>query len=304
MKFKSACLFGCTLVALGGCNFDSSKELNKVSDFQLYSSTYGLTASVCAAVAATTTEFSLQFDGVSSKSSCVSVTFSSPGTYQASATGIINGKSITKNISVTVSEDQNPFVERTPKKIDVNTETKDDKSLEQKRLEEEKKAAEEQKRLEEEKKAAEEQKRLEEEKKAAEEQKRLEEEKKAAEEQKRLEEEKKAAEEQKRLEEEKKAAEEQAQIENSQNGEANKDEPSVDEKIEGDNTAQSGEENKVEEVKPDSAEVKPEEAPVVESPKVEEVASAGEDTKTEVPTSVEDEKPADDGVIDMDALSW
>ncbi len=291
MKFKSACLFGCTLVALGGCNFDSSKELNKVSDFQLYSSTYGLTASVCAAVAATTTEFSLQFDGVSSKSSCVSVTFSSPGTYQASATGIINGKSITKNISVTVSEDQNPFVERTPKKIDVNTETKDDKSLEQKRLEEEKKAAEEQKRLEEEKKAAEEQKRLEEEKKAAEEQKRLEEEKKAAEEQK-------------RLEEEKKAAEEQAQIENSQNGEANKDEPSVDEKIEGDNTAQSGEENKVEEVKPDSAEVKPEEAPVVESPKVEEVASAGEDTKTEVPTSVEDEKPADDGVIDMDALSW
>ena len=310
MNFKRACLF-CCAVATVGCNSDSSTELNQKSDFNLYSSSYGLTASVCAEAVGEPASFTVELGGVVSRTSCVSVTFSAPGTYQATATGVFSNESLVKKLSVTVSEDQIPFMERKAPKFDddgsssgdssdVNAAEKAKQAEEQKRLEEERKAAEEQKRLEEERKAAEEQKRLEEERKVAEEQKRLDEERKAAEEQKRLEEERKVAEEQKRLEEN--------QVANSPEGETSQKDP-VDETATGEKPSPEqvvpGDEKKSEEVDPaaDKPVNQEQVAPASEEkPADQEEKPAAPEEK---PAAQEENNQADDsGSFDLDDLSW
>ena len=310
MNFKRACLF-CCAVATVGCNSDSSTELNQKSDFNLYSSSYGLTASVCAEAVGEPASFTVELGGVVSRTSCVSVTFSAPGTYQATATGVFSNESLVKKLSVTVSEDQIPFMERKAPKFDddgsssgdssdVNAAEKAKQAEEQKRLEEERKAAEDQKRLEEERKAAEEQKRLEEERKVAEEQKRLEEERKAAEEQKRLEEERKVAEEQKRLEEN--------QVANSPEGETSQKD-TVDETATGEKPSPEqvvpGDEKKSEEVDPaaDKPANQEQVAPASEEkPADQEEKPAAPEEK---PAAQEENNQADDsGSFDLNDLSW
>ena len=297
MNFKRACLF-CCAVATVGCNSDSSPELNQKSDFNLYSSSYGLTASVCAEAVGEPAAFTVELGGVVSRTSCVSVTFSAPGTYQATATGVFSNESLVKKLSVTVSEDQIPFMERKALKFDDDGSSSGDSS--DVNATEKAKLAEEQKRLEDERKAAEEQKRLEEERKAAEEQKRLEEERKAAEEQKRLEEERKAAEEQKRLEEN--------QVANSPEGETSQKDP-VDETATGEKPSPEqvvpGDEKKSEEVDPaaDKPANQEQVAPASEEkPADQEEKPAAPEEK---PAAQEENKQADDsGSLDLDDLSW
>ena len=297
MNFKRACLF-CCAVATVGCNSDSSTELNQKSDFNLYSSSYGLTASVCAEAVGEPASFTVELGGVVSRTSCVSVTFSAPGTYQATATGVFSNESLVKKLSVTVSEDQIPFMERKAPKFDDDGSSSGDSS--DVNAAEKAKQAEEQKRLEEERKAAEDQKRLEEERKAAEEQKRLEEERKVAEEQKRLEEERKVAEEQKRLEEN--------QVANSPEGETSQKD-TVDETATGEKPSPEqvvpGDEKKSEEVDPaaDKPANQEQVAPASEEkPADQEEKPAAPEEK---PAAQEENNQADDsGSFDLNDLSW
>ena len=98
---KAAGLAGCA-VLLAGCGQDVKNQDEKSFDFSVYSSTLGLSASVCGSSFYEDVHFTVTFAGTKSDEACVSRTFAQAGSYEAVISGRRGQVTLEKRISVTV----------------------------------------------------------------------------------------------------------------------------------------------------------------------------------------------------------
>ena len=113
MRFARIAVIVASSILLTACDEDSgiSNQSNSF-DFSLYSSSIGLTASVCAASLNKNITYSATFDNVTADGDCIGKTFSAPGIYTATFVGKQGSLSETKTIQVEVLDNGVKFEDR------------------------------------------------------------------------------------------------------------------------------------------------------------------------------------------------
>ena len=100
-------------VMLAACGQDSGRtDLGGDFDFSLYSTSIGLTASVCAVSLNKNITYSASMGDVTAQSDCIAKTFPAAGTYSATFTAKLGNQTDSKTISFEVVDNGVNFVER------------------------------------------------------------------------------------------------------------------------------------------------------------------------------------------------
>ena len=100
-------------VMLAACGQDSGRtDLGGNFDFSLYSTSIGLTASVCAVSLNKNITYSASMGDVTAQSDCIAKTFPAAGTYSATFTAKLGNQTDSKTISFEVVDNGVNFVER------------------------------------------------------------------------------------------------------------------------------------------------------------------------------------------------